>query len=109
MQAYRTLDLPCPWAPLQSIPQRLVDDSLNDWNVAAYLRGKAADRLESFHYVSGCGAPPRRSAFHVFDIGRGKPQTITKPECSKRKKPACDEPRPKPGFDTQHRHGMTLR
>jgi hypothetical protein len=109
MQANRALDLPCPWAPLQSIPQRLVDDSLNDVSVAAYLRGKAADRLESFHYATGCGAHPRRSVIHVFDIGRGKPQATAKPECSKREKPACDGPRPKPGFATKHRHGMTLR
>ena len=66
--------------------------------------GQSRRRLQSIHYVTGCGARSRGSEFHVFDVGRGKPRRTAKPECSKRCWYACGGPRPKPGFVTQHRH-----
>jgi len=73
MQARRTLDLPCPWVPLQSITaaaSRRFPDRLER---GAKLRGKATHLLEPIGCASGPGEHARRSAGRVSAVIRGKP------------------------------------
>lgn len=73
MQAKRTLDLPCPWVPLQSVTtvasRRLPDRE----ELGVKLRGKATHWLEPIGCDSGPGVHARRSADRVFGIGRASP------------------------------------
>jgi hypothetical protein len=84
MQAYRTLGLPCPWAPLQSVTTAASREVPHRREQAANLRGKATGPLGTAHYASGLGTHTRGCGLLVFDVGRGKPQPATKPDCSRR-------------------------
>jgi hypothetical protein len=80
MQAFRTLDLPCPWVPLQSMTAAASRRFPDRKELTVYLRGKATDRLESLCCASGFGTHARRRALRAFVDERGKPQTTAKPD-----------------------------
>jgi hypothetical protein len=80
MQAFRTLDLPCPWVPLQSTTAAASRRFRDRKELTVYLRGKATVGLESLSCASGPGTHARRRAFRAFVDERGKPQTTAKPD-----------------------------
>jgi hypothetical protein len=82
MQACRAFGLPCPWVPLQSLTAATSRRFPERQEVAAYLRGKAADALEPFCCDTGYGAQARGHANRAFEAEWGKPQPTAKPVCS---------------------------
>ena len=84
MQAYRTLGLPCPWAPLQSITAAASREVPFRRKRVVYLRGKATSPLGTACYASGSGTHTRRYEHRASVVGRGKPQPAAKPERSRR-------------------------
>jgi hypothetical protein len=69
VQAPRTFDLPCPWAPLQSIPaaaSRLFPAGIRErWNCK-----QSHQALVTVCYVSGVGTGSRGSAIRISEVAR---------------------------------------
>jgi hypothetical protein len=73
VQAPRTFDLPCPWAPLQSMTTAASREYPYRGERAAILRGKATNTLGTACYVTGFGAHTRGRAVRAPVVVRASP------------------------------------